>query len=38
MPLPVTPNTRLVQERLRGAQAASTATADLTQKQKLVGI
>ncbi|XP_062301641.1 anillin isoform X2 [Osmerus eperlanus] len=35
MPLPVTPNTRLVQERLRGAQAASTATADLTQKQKL---
>uniref|UniRef100_A0A3P8S7X0 Anillin n=1 Tax=Amphiprion percula TaxID=161767 RepID=A0A3P8S7X0_AMPPE len=33
----VTPNTRLVQERLRAAQAANTATADLTQRQKLVG-
>ncbi|XP_074543240.1 anillin isoform X2 [Halichoeres trimaculatus] len=31
----VTPNTRLVQERLRAAQAANTATADLTLKQKL---
>ncbi|XP_041759281.2 anillin isoform X1 [Coregonus clupeaformis] len=31
----VTPNTRLVQERLRAAQAANTATADLAQKQKL---
>ncbi|XP_030268571.1 anillin isoform X2 [Sparus aurata] len=31
----VTPNTRLVQERLRAAQAANTATADLTQRQKL---
>uniref|UniRef100_A0A671WEI3 Anillin n=1 Tax=Sparus aurata TaxID=8175 RepID=A0A671WEI3_SPAAU len=30
----VTPNTRLVQERLRAAQAANTATADLTQRQK----
>uniref|UniRef100_A0A667ZXW7 Anillin n=1 Tax=Myripristis murdjan TaxID=586833 RepID=A0A667ZXW7_9TELE len=33
----VTPNTRLVQERLRAAQAAKTTTADLTQRQKLVG-
>uniref|UniRef100_A0A3Q3JLR3 Anillin n=1 Tax=Monopterus albus TaxID=43700 RepID=A0A3Q3JLR3_MONAL len=33
----VTPNTRMVQERLRAAQAAKTTTADLTQKQKLVG-
>ncbi|XP_031649268.1 anillin isoform X5 [Oncorhynchus kisutch] len=31
----VTPNTRLVQERLRGAQAANTATTALTQKHKL---
>ncbi|XP_014033385.2 anillin isoform X2 [Salmo salar] len=31
----VTPNTRLVQERLRAAQAANTATAALAQKQKL---
>uniref|UniRef100_A0A8C8IXJ1 Anillin n=1 Tax=Oncorhynchus tshawytscha TaxID=74940 RepID=A0A8C8IXJ1_ONCTS len=30
-----TPNTRLVQERLRAAQVASTTTADLAQKQKL---
>ncbi|XP_070703150.1 anillin [Pempheris klunzingeri] len=30
-----TPNTRLVQERLRAAQAANTSTADLTQRQKL---
>lgn len=36
-PLPVTPNTRLVQERFRAAQAANTTTADLTQRQKLVG-
>ncbi|XP_038580935.1 anillin isoform X2 [Micropterus salmoides] len=34
-PSPVTPNTRLVQERLRAAQAANTSTADLTQRQKL---
>ncbi|KAM3858199.1 anillin [Diretmus argenteus] len=31
----VTPNTRLAQEKLRAAQAASTATADLALKQKL---
>lgn len=31
----VTPNTRLVQERLRTAQASSTATADLTQRHKM---
>lgn len=31
----VTPGTKLVQERLRAAQAANTATADLTQKQKM---
>ncbi|XP_021428008.2 anillin isoform X3 [Oncorhynchus mykiss] len=31
----VTPNTRLVQERLRAAQAANTATTALAQKQKL---
>ncbi|XP_049890948.1 anillin isoform X1 [Epinephelus moara] len=31
----VTPNTRLVQERLRVAQAANTATSDLTQRQKM---
>ncbi|KAM7383764.1 hypothetical protein PAMA_011222 [Pampus argenteus] len=31
----VTPNTRLVQERLRAAQAANTTTSDLTQRQKL---
>ncbi|XP_022599876.1 anillin isoform X1 [Seriola dumerili] len=31
----VTPNTRLVQEKLRTAQAANTTTADLTQRQKL---
>uniref|UniRef100_A0A8C7FLJ9 Anillin n=1 Tax=Oncorhynchus kisutch TaxID=8019 RepID=A0A8C7FLJ9_ONCKI len=30
-----TPNTRLVQERLRAAQVANTTTADLAQKQKL---
>ncbi|XP_021415853.2 anillin isoform X1 [Oncorhynchus mykiss] len=30
-----TPNTRLVQERLRAAQFANTTTADLAQKQKL---
>ncbi|XP_076013265.1 anillin [Genypterus blacodes] len=30
-----TPNTRLVQERLRAAQAANTTTTDLIQKQKL---
>ncbi|XP_038154514.1 anillin [Cyprinodon tularosa] len=29
------PNTKLVQERLRAAQAAHTATAELTQRQKL---
>ncbi|KAI3358766.1 hypothetical protein L3Q82_014730, partial [Scortum barcoo] len=34
-PSSVTPNTRLVQERLRAAQAANTSTADLTQRQKL---
>lgn len=34
----VTPNTRLVQEKLRAAQSAQTATADLTQRQKLVGL
>ncbi|XP_041665907.1 anillin isoform X3 [Cheilinus undulatus] len=34
-PSSVTPNTRLVQERLRAAQAANTATADITLKQKL---
>uniref|UniRef100_A0A8C9X7M4 Anillin n=1 Tax=Sander lucioperca TaxID=283035 RepID=A0A8C9X7M4_SANLU len=34
-PSAVTPNTRLVQERLRAAQAASTTTADLAQRQKL---
>uniref|UniRef100_A0A3B5Q811 Anillin n=1 Tax=Xiphophorus maculatus TaxID=8083 RepID=A0A3B5Q811_XIPMA len=33
----VTPNTKLVQERLRASQAAHTATAELTQKQKMVG-
>uniref|UniRef100_A0A3B4ZML3 Anillin n=1 Tax=Stegastes partitus TaxID=144197 RepID=A0A3B4ZML3_9TELE len=33
----VTPNTRLVQERLRAAQSANTTSADLTQRQKLVG-
>uniref|UniRef100_A0A672ZQC8 Anillin n=1 Tax=Sphaeramia orbicularis TaxID=375764 RepID=A0A672ZQC8_9TELE len=32
----VTPNTRLVQEKLRAAQDAKTTTADLTQRQKLV--
>ncbi|XP_071355545.1 anillin isoform X2 [Trachinotus anak] len=31
----VTPNTRLVQERLRAAQAANTTTADLAQRQKM---
>nr|XP_019946313.1 PREDICTED: anillin isoform X3 [Paralichthys olivaceus] len=31
----VTPNTRLVQERLKAAQAANTTTADLTQKQRM---
>ena len=34
--LSVTPNTRLVQDKLRAAQAASTTTSDLTQRQKLV--
>ncbi|XP_034021420.1 anillin, partial [Thalassophryne amazonica] len=34
-PTSVTPNTRLMQEKLRAAQTASTATADLTQRQKL---
>nr|XP_046273942.1 anillin isoform X2 [Scatophagus argus] len=34
-PSSVTPNTRLVQERLRAVQAANTTTADLTLKQKL---
>uniref|UniRef100_A0A3B3ULB8 Anillin n=1 Tax=Poecilia latipinna TaxID=48699 RepID=A0A3B3ULB8_9TELE len=32
----VTPNTKLVQERLRAAQAAHTATAELTQRQKML--
>lgn len=36
-PSAVTPNTRVVQERFRAAQAANTTTADLTQRQKLVG-
>ncbi|XP_058475110.1 anillin isoform X2 [Solea solea] len=31
----VTPNTKLVQERLRAAQAANTTSADLTQRQKM---
>ncbi|KAM9838593.1 anillin [Aulostomus maculatus] len=31
----VTPNTRLVQDRLRAAQTAKTTTADLTQRQKM---
>ncbi|CAK6970100.1 anillin isoform X3 [Scomber scombrus] len=31
----VTPNTRLMQERIKAAQAEKTTTADLTQKQKL---
>uniref|UniRef100_A0A4W6CJ50 Anillin n=1 Tax=Lates calcarifer TaxID=8187 RepID=A0A4W6CJ50_LATCA len=31
----VTPNTKLVQERLRAAQAANTTTSDLTQRQKM---
>lgn len=34
-PTAVTPNTRMVQERLRAAQAMNTATADLTQRQKM---
>ena len=34
--LSVTPNTRLVQDKLRAAQAASTTTSELTQRQKLV--
>lgn len=34
-PSSVTPNTRLVQERLRAAQTGNTSTADLTQRQKL---
>ncbi|XP_059206348.1 anillin isoform X2 [Centropristis striata] len=34
-PSSVEPNTRLVQDRLRAAQAANTSTADLTQRQKL---
>ncbi|CAL8397540.1 unnamed protein product [Gadus morhua 'NCC'] len=33
--LSVTPNTRLVQDKLRAAQAASTTTSELTQRQKL---
>ncbi|KAM4725626.1 anillin isoform 2-T2 [Anableps anableps] len=32
---PATPNTRLVQQRLRAAQAAHTATAELTQRHKM---
>lgn len=36
-PSAVTPNTRMVQERLRAAQTSATATADLTQRQKMVG-
>ncbi|XP_054877891.1 anillin [Poeciliopsis prolifica] len=31
----VTPNTKLAQERLQAAQAAHTATAELTQRQKM---
>ncbi|XP_062266519.1 anillin isoform X2 [Platichthys flesus] len=31
----VTPNTRLVQDRLKASQAANTTTADLTQKQRM---
>ncbi|XP_034457022.1 anillin isoform X2 [Hippoglossus hippoglossus] len=31
----VTPNTRLVQDRLKASQAANTTTADLTQRQKM---
>lgn len=31
----VTPNTRLVQEKLRAAQSAKTTSADLTQRQKM---
>uniref|UniRef100_A0A7N6A9H0 Anillin n=1 Tax=Anabas testudineus TaxID=64144 RepID=A0A7N6A9H0_ANATE len=31
----VTPNTKLVQERLRAAEIANTTTADLTQRQKM---
>ncbi|KAK7899605.1 hypothetical protein WMY93_020458 [Mugilogobius chulae] len=31
----VTPNTRLVQEKLRAAQASKTTSADLTQRQKM---
>ncbi|XP_032367108.1 anillin isoform X2 [Etheostoma spectabile] len=34
-PSAVTPTTRLLQERLRAAQAASTTTADLAQRHKL---
>ncbi|KAK2829970.1 hypothetical protein Q5P01_017901 [Channa striata] len=34
-PPSVTPNTRLVQEKLRAAQAESTTTAELAQRQKL---
>lgn len=34
---PATPSSSLVQSRLTAAQAAKTTTADLTQKQKLVG-
>lgn len=34
-PQSVTPSTRLVQERLRAAQGTKTATADLTQRQKM---
>ncbi|XP_068432298.1 anillin isoform X3 [Clinocottus analis] len=33
-PSSVTPNTRLVQEKLKAARAANTTTADLTQRQK----
>uniref|UniRef100_A0A3B3ZAF2 Anillin n=1 Tax=Periophthalmus magnuspinnatus TaxID=409849 RepID=A0A3B3ZAF2_9GOBI len=32
----VTPNTRLVQEKLRAAQTAKTTSADLTQRHKMV--
>lgn len=35
-PSAVTPNTRMVQERLRSAQTSTTATADLTKLQKMV--
>lgn len=37
-PPSTSPNTRLLQEKLMAAQSASTATADLTMRQKLVGL